>query len=784
MPSSVVNFLQTPDRSVSASSEAVATNTKNKVAGGTPLIPSLTKTTKRSGDAIAKGSLAKVARYDSATRSSLIQAAAGLLLVAKTTPRVPVQGTQVSVAAADEKNSNCQLAKPKDQKMGSDCSTSFSCGKVSRSSNLESLIEVTELDRKFMLYQPSSGPTLESGASTHEIRSLAGSSFTTKKRKGPIKQRMDKKLKTSVTKAKAASSPKLMKPHAASAGFIASVQKAAQDMTNNKNIISKDSQSQLGHIPTTLSLNRKTNQVPDGILSKTCASVDPQATLTATPDTTVNKRSELEVSRKTMERGPTNADANPGTKGRAVDSRYRLDPMTYMAVSSELNDLKAMKKTLSGGVVQAKSRNISLSKHFESDSRSINHIPLNQLDLVKAGTVAFQKKLQKSYEQVVVKNSVQANRNQVAKPAFRFPLPTRGGTNSIKSHAGINSSDIAHSVSAGKVQARNSVQTDKIQVAASPTKGEINNGESNPCKSISDDPHSISAVVQAKKPAKTNRIQVAESHFIRFPLPTKRERHEPNNEKSNPNTSLSGTKYGKCQHPTHAKDTVQTNGILAKKPPYKFPLPTRSLVQATSPVRVGKSNIKLARLTNFEFPIPTKDETSNRRSESDTTSAVRLQHRTSKDEPQRKFKWTSKKETKLKGKEALTPEEERERLRAYRCESTARHRAKKKEHRAELIERIEFFRSALGMPPRPATPPPNKSRAGCKRPNYNPPPEQMAKMTTAEISEWKRIQRIKRKREKTADLAKEENEKMLNLAVEHAQLQQLYKNSIADSDEK
>lgn len=126
----------------------------------------------------------------------------------------------------------------------------------------------------------------------------------------------------------------------------------------------------------------------------------------------------------------------------------------------------------------------------------------------------------------------------------------------------------------------------------------------------------------------------------------------------------------------------------------------------------------------------------------------------------------------------LTPEQKLEMDRAYRCASTARHRAKKKEHMAEITTGIDFFRNLMGMPPREDDSNKNKSRAGQKRPNYDPPADKIDKMTDEEISEWKRLERLRRKREKTAQNLKEENEKIMKLTIEYEQLKQMYENSV------
>ncbi|KAL7515694.1 hypothetical protein ACHAXN_012911 [Cyclotella atomus] len=129
---------------------------------------------------------------------------------------------------------------------------------------------------------------------------------------------------------------------------------------------------------------------------------------------------------------------------------------------------------------------------------------------------------------------------------------------------------------------------------------------------------------------------------------------------------------------------------------------------------------------------------------------------------------------------SMTDEQKLELNRAYRCASTARHRARKKEQLKDVIKGIDFFRAQLGLPPREPDPK-STSRAGQKRPNYNPPADQMANMTPEEVSEWKRVERLKRKREKTAIALKEENERLLKLTIEHEQLQQMYTNGIAIS---
>lgn len=129
---------------------------------------------------------------------------------------------------------------------------------------------------------------------------------------------------------------------------------------------------------------------------------------------------------------------------------------------------------------------------------------------------------------------------------------------------------------------------------------------------------------------------------------------------------------------------------------------------------------------------------------------------------------------------SMTDEQKLELNRAYRCASTARHRARKKEQLEDVIKGIDFFRAQLGLPPREPDPK-STSRAGQKRPNYNPPADQMANMTPEEVSEWKRVERLKRKREKTAIALKEENERLLKLTIEHEQLQQMYTNGTANS---
>ena len=680
MPSSIVNFLETPESMSSTSSKDVAPNTKNEIAGAALLIPKkiLTKTTKRSGGSIAKSSDAKISCYNSASRSSLVQAAAGLLLIAKTKHRVPAQAANVSDAAGDNDGKSCsnQFAKLNDLKMGT-IDSSQGCDKLSRSKNcLESLIEITELDRKFMLYQPSSQPARESYVSSPEFKSLAGSRFMMK-RKCPIKQRADKKSKKNAED----TSSLEVNPQPASVGSIAGVMEAAQSIRDNKMISQeKYSKYQSGylHLRTPSSTDNDKSSLasllPDGILSKMDASVDPRATFTSTPGTAVNRRIKSEVPRKAEQ---TIDPANTVTTRHPVNSKHRLDLMTYKAISAELNDLKSSKESPSNRVDQVMSAHISVSKHLKLDSKSIHRNIVKQLNPMRPGVVST----------------------------------------------------------------------------------EI--GESNHAACISRTRHgAIEDTAQGNDLAPTNRVQAN----FRFPLPANRRTHETDIRELNFGSRISDIQHEAVGNALQTKNASHTNTVPAKKPAPRFAFSTKNSVQTSRSVQMEKNQFRLNCL-------PSKDGTINGGSTPDP-SASKLQHRKSE------AKWPTK------GEENLTPEEERERIRAYRCASTARHRARKKEHRAEMLESIDFYRSALGMPPRPATPPRNKSRAGLKRPNYDPPAEQMALMTAEEVSEWKRVQRMKRKREKTADLVKQENEKLLNLAAEHAQLKQLYKNSVATSDEE
>lgn len=133
----------------------------------------------------------------------------------------------------------------------------------------------------------------------------------------------------------------------------------------------------------------------------------------------------------------------------------------------------------------------------------------------------------------------------------------------------------------------------------------------------------------------------------------------------------------------------------------------------------------------------------------------------------------------------VTAEEYQAWKRARSCVYTARNRSKKVEQIKVLEEGIEFFKRQLGIGSESKVDeqqdssldtkkPPSKLK-GVKRKVYLPPEEQMSKMTEEEISEWKRKERLKRKREANAASVKEQQDRILQLAIEHEMLHEKYK---------
>jgi hypothetical protein len=131
----------------------------------------------------------------------------------------------------------------------------------------------------------------------------------------------------------------------------------------------------------------------------------------------------------------------------------------------------------------------------------------------------------------------------------------------------------------------------------------------------------------------------------------------------------------------------------------------------------------------------------------------------------------------------ITPEEERAWKRARSCVYTQRNRARKTEQ-IELLERgIAFFQRQLGIYKHDATDKQNYAMAdtqktsklkGVKRNVYLPPEEELRQMTEEELSEWKRKERLKRKREANAVAAKQQEERIVQLAIEHEMLHDRY----------
>lgn len=127
----------------------------------------------------------------------------------------------------------------------------------------------------------------------------------------------------------------------------------------------------------------------------------------------------------------------------------------------------------------------------------------------------------------------------------------------------------------------------------------------------------------------------------------------------------------------------------------------------------------------------------------------------------------------------VNPEQERAWKRARSCIYTQRNRAKKAEQLALLEKGIRFFKEKLGIHNETTSTKPDVSKKtsklkGVKRNEYLPPEDQLIKMTDEQVSEWKRKERLKRKREANAVSAKHQQEQLERLAVEHELLHERY----------
>jgi hypothetical protein len=132
---------------------------------------------------------------------------------------------------------------------------------------------------------------------------------------------------------------------------------------------------------------------------------------------------------------------------------------------------------------------------------------------------------------------------------------------------------------------------------------------------------------------------------------------------------------------------------------------------------------------------------------------------------------------------ATTPEEERAWKRARSCVYTQRNRARKAEQIALLERGIAFFQRQLGIYKHDATDKQNCTMAdthktsklkGVKRNVYLPPENELQQMTEEELLEWKRNQRLKRKREANVVSVKQQEERIMQLAMEHEMLHEQY----------
>lgn len=126
----------------------------------------------------------------------------------------------------------------------------------------------------------------------------------------------------------------------------------------------------------------------------------------------------------------------------------------------------------------------------------------------------------------------------------------------------------------------------------------------------------------------------------------------------------------------------------------------------------------------------------------------------------------------------MTADQEKAWKRARSRVYTQRNRAKTSEQ-VELLERgIVFFKRQLGIQHHTNKPDSNKETSklkGVKRNVYLPPKEQLDRMTNDEVTEWKRKERLRRKREANAATAQQQQEQIMRLAIEHETLHDQYR---------
>lgn len=123
----------------------------------------------------------------------------------------------------------------------------------------------------------------------------------------------------------------------------------------------------------------------------------------------------------------------------------------------------------------------------------------------------------------------------------------------------------------------------------------------------------------------------------------------------------------------------------------------------------------------------------------------------------------------------MSREEERAWKRARSRLYTQKNRSRKKEQIALLIQGIIFFKQQLGEPNN-NLPGLNKQRKrGGHQLTNLPSEEQMRNMTEREVSDWKKNERLKRKRESNAASLKQKDEHTMHLAIEHEMLHDRYR---------
>lgn len=115
--------------------------------------------------------------------------------------------------------------------------------------------------------------------------------------------------------------------------------------------------------------------------------------------------------------------------------------------------------------------------------------------------------------------------------------------------------------------------------------------------------------------------------------------------------------------------------------------------------------------------------------------------------------------------------------RRYRREISAACRGRRAERVKCLQESVNFHRSVFGIPLQDFSKPDKKGK-GQSHPVYLPPPEEMARMTKEEISDWRKVERKKRRLLAQRKVKKANDEMESGLMTQLAELEQMLNESL------